>query len=1254
MQRTEVPSEILGILNSALLDKRNRGLKGAEKVLVDGIWLGLKYEEIADRSEHKLQYLKNTVGPALFRDLREAIDPKINKINFRALLEARLGGDRVQKEVDVVAEGLKVANLASSNLALQAIPATDDEVYGREKEMEKLRGWLKPGVGALVCVYSLGGFGKTTLVAKVVREVAGQFDNQVMWISLQDQQSYERVLALMLQRFEEMGGDLVSLTGATALEQCLQMMQVSACLVVLEDFHRVLPRWERLSQQGKDKEAGQENWRAYRGFLEKLNSTTHRSSVVVVSREQPRFFSEESGSARVHSIELEGLDEEAIERFLIERKVTEQVDAEVLKRLRKQSMGHPLTLKLSGARIRNLFDGDIQAFLNTGSLAYGGLKDVLAEEFKVLTSLEKEVLYWLLINRDPVETRTPIKFGMLRADVLMLSLVDAEEKLGDCLDSLMRKSLIDSEKGSYRLHELVGDYVKECLVEDVVAELVGDDRTELYFLNHCALVKAKSNDSIRQRQVREVITPIVQRLQANGLKRPEEQKVFFTRLVERARNLGVLNNSYLVSNIVQLCRSLGVSLAESNFSGLAIRQSNFRGLELHDVSFEGATISQSIFNDIFGGVLCVRCSPNGLLLASSDTDGNISIWDYMSRDLKIKIKAHTSWILQIRFSPDGQFLVSASEDGSFCIWQVNTGECLRRVKVEHKLMALDLSPDGKLIAVAGESNEVFLWDSKSGELIKTLQGHSKGIVWSCTFSPDNRSLVSTGTDRTVRQWDLEDFSGQVLIQESSIQCRSLVYSPDGKYLVRVSDRNIIRIWDIEEGCDVAELKGHSQEVWTVVFGRNNNEMISAGTDKQIFIWDIKEQKKLRVFSGHDATIYSVAYHPREFEVISGSADQSICFWEYFEDDIDKHRLNQLQGFSAGILAISFAKEDNGYRLFSGGSDQLVYCWDLSMDTSTEFNGNLILDGQKTFPRSHSGLVWSIDNNSRTRMLLSAGDDAGIHVWNAASGLLVRIIKGHSWSILSLCLSADGRRIASGSMDETLRIFDTITGAINVIASAHAGGVRHVKFTHNEEGLVSCGNDNTIKIWNLETSQCIKTFAGHQGFVQFFDIHPNSNFLISCSDDRTIRLWGLESNSSEENVEVEILRNAHTNWIRGVCFNPDGKLFASCGEDGLVCLWSTEHRKVIWQVTHEEKIGMKCIAFSPDGYFLASGSHDGTIRFWNVKNILSTPELVVPIIVLRTVQPYRGLNLSDTIIGEEQRLLLRKLGAIDHDLLLTNS
>ena len=61
------------------------------------------------------------------------------------------------------------------------------------------------------------------------------------------------------------------------------------------------------------------------------------------------------------------------------------------------------------------------------------------------------------------------------------------------------------------------------------------------------------------------------------------------------------------------------------------------------------------------------------------------------------------------------------------------------------------SPDGKSLASTGDDSTVCLWDAASGQLLRSLQGH-KGPVYNSAFSPDSKSLASVGDDGTVRLW----------------------------------------------------------------------------------------------------------------------------------------------------------------------------------------------------------------------------------------------------------------------------------------------------------------------------------------------------------------------------------------------------------------------------------------------------------------------------------------------------------------------
>ena len=72
-----------------------------------------------------------------------------------------------------------------------------------------------------------------------------------------------------------------------------------------------------------------------------------------------------------------------------------------------------------------------------------------------------------------------------------------------------------------------------------------------------------------------------------------------------------------------------------------------------------------------------------------------------------------------------------------------------RADADHRACALARR---RLIAAAGIRGSVAIIERNSRKLVRTLVG--PGLpVWSAAFFPDNRTLLTGGTDRVIRRWD---------------------------------------------------------------------------------------------------------------------------------------------------------------------------------------------------------------------------------------------------------------------------------------------------------------------------------------------------------------------------------------------------------------------------------------------------------------------------------------------------------------------
>ena len=86
----------------------------------------------------------------------------------------------------------------------------------------------------------------------------------------------------------------------------------------------------------------------------------------------------------------------------------------------------------------------------------------------------------------------------------------------------------------------------------------------------------------------------------------------------------------LFDNTKVLLAHLSVDLTGFDFSHFPIWQAYLADVKLQHVNFAYADLAKTVFAETFGGVSSVAFSPNGSLLATSDTGGEVQIWEIAS------------------------------------------------------------------------------------------------------------------------------------------------------------------------------------------------------------------------------------------------------------------------------------------------------------------------------------------------------------------------------------------------------------------------------------------------------------------------------------------------------------------------------------------------------------------------------------------------------------------------------------------------
>ena len=204
----------------------------------------------------------------------------------------------------------------------------------------------------------------------------------------------------------------------------------------------------------------------------------------------------------------------------------------------------------------------------------------------------------------------------------------------------------------------------------------------------------------------------------------------------------------------------------------------------------GSSKPQRVLTGHVAPIVSLAVSPDGTTLASASWDRTIRLWPLNGGEPRV-LQDHQQNVNGVAFTPDGKALVSAAYDLTLRIWPLDgaaatvvtlptplnsvaiakDGEIIaggadgrvfffspsgeQRGEIDSgqtPIVTVAVSGDGSLVAAAGIRGSVAIIDRHERKVVRTLVG--PGLpVWSATFFPDNRTLLTGGTDRMIRRWD---------------------------------------------------------------------------------------------------------------------------------------------------------------------------------------------------------------------------------------------------------------------------------------------------------------------------------------------------------------------------------------------------------------------------------------------------------------------------------------------------------------------
>jgi WD40 repeat protein len=429
------------------------------------------------------------------------------------------------------------------------------------------------------------------------------------------------------------------------------------------------------------------------------------------------------------------------------------------------------------------------------------------------------------------------------------------------------------------------------------------------------------------------------------------------------------------------------------------------------------------------------------------------------------------------FAPSGRFVVVIVRKRFATVYSLPRGRVVTRLFQRGYIHNVAFSPDERLLLTSGHEGTVRLWRVGSWRLVRELRGPYSAVN-EAVFSRDGRLVAAASADGTARVWETATgFQRSIMIGHTN-ELTSVAFNPDASAIVTASIDGTARVWDIG-GRPTSILAGHGATVRDATFSPDGSFVATAGDDGTARLWDPGSEPDLRPVGTRGVTDFALTADGRRFVTAGGG----VVLWNASPVRVIRrlsHERTKLAAISPDGTRVAAALADaRGGRGTNGSPRGLVVVLDarsgvvlkrlrasarvtaVSFDRANRVliaSGDTILiwDGRRLQTRHEATTIDDAATSPNGKLVATAGEDGDVRLRDAQTWALQRTLRGHRAAVNSVHFSANGEQLVTASQDEEVRIWDVGSGRTERLLHWHFGPVADAAISRDGRWVLTAG------------------------------------------------------------------------------------------------------------------------------------------------------------------------------------------------------